>query len=459
MMSDDAAHVHLKSRNFNIKKHRDLIIMLEKRRVHFKYLGEVLKDLDLIKPHGAYLQVGSMDTNNLEREFDTTTGVYKGPKCICCFPVILQFTGDNKALNILSSCHSTANGRKCRICDAICMNCFSDNDIARQNYRDHIMMKSLSEKYANSLNDYFIANRNKTRAGPVNEEFKKIEQECKNYNIIAGSNPIHLLGDYLNEVTGLTYGTSIMMFPDELHTLLKGPVETIIVLIVTIAYLLKDINPDLYGAIIGIIDERLKSFPRKQAVTPFIVLNMPNGLSGYISNNRVNTKASVVKLVGALSASRLIGILWMLLHVIGSSSEVFPTKIILKFRSKNFISDDTKLQKALNGQNVLSMIRSAAKSCINLVSASRREDNITDDYVNLLKKLTSVMRLHLTVLLNLRNILKHVKAFKYNIVPVVPKSIKPHYLCHVPDAVPLLGPSAIIDTQRTENAHIPLKGN
>ena len=459
MMSDDAAHVHLKNRNFNIKKHRDLIIMLEKRRIHFKYLGEVLKDLDSIKPHGAYVQIGSTNTDNLE--INISTGEYKTPKIICGFCVILQLTGDNKALNILNSCHSTANGRRCRICDAIKMNCFSDTDLASQNYRDHNMMKSKSEQYEKSLNSYFLANRgDRVRATIATDEFKTIEKECKDYNIIAGSNPIHLLGDYLNQVTGLTYGTSIMMFPDELHTLLKGPVEMIIVIIMNIAYLLKDINPDKYGSIIGIIDERMKSFPRKQAVTPFIVLNMPNGLSCYISNNRVNTKAAVVKLVGALSASRLPGILWMLIHVIGNSGEVFPTQIILKHRNNNkYKEDDLKLKEVVKDKNVQTMILNAAKSCINLVSASRREDNITDDYVNLLKKLTSVMRLHLTVLLNVRNILKHVKAFKFDIVPVISKSIKPHYLCHVPESIPFLGPKSIIDTQRTEHEHLGFKGN
>ena len=104
---------------------------------------------------------------------------------------------------------------------------------------------------------------------------------------------------------------------DELHTILKGPIQDAITWIMAVLYHLQVINSELYGDIVHKINHVLKHFPRKQTFIPFgPIPGLSSGISYWFPEHRATKKGNTSGMACSLSASRLPGILFMLLIAI-----------------------------------------------------------------------------------------------------------------------------------------------
>ena len=240
---------------------------------------------------------------------------------------------------------------------------------------------------------------------------------------------------------------------DNLHTVLKGPVQDAITWVMECLYYLQAINPDVYGNIVSSINEIMQNFPRNQTYNPFgKIPELPTGISYWFPENRAFNKGNSSGMACSLSASRLPGIAFLLIFAIGENNNIVPKKV-------NLTGGDRRLREHDNW-NVERVCTNALISCLDVVEYCSKSDGfIPSEYVKLDLKVAN-MRAHMTRLFNLKADLR--RCFKRQDISTGPrkvsKAIKSHLLEHLSYWIRRYGPIKVFDTQRSEKKHMSFKG-
>jgi len=240
---------------------------------------------------------------------------------------------------------------------------------------------------------------------------------------------------------------------DELHTILKGPIQDAITWVMAVLYYLEDINPDEYGSIVPQINLIFQNFPRKQTHFPGgPARGLPHGIELWFPRNRANKKGNTAGMC-SLSASRLPGILFMLLMAIGQHENIVPGKVILPGNSKKTLRDN-------DSWNVSRVCTNALQSCYELLLYSGKPDGFIDSEYTILDGKVEVMRAHMVRLFDMKTDLLRCKKN----LPVDTSSRpsfrghKHHLLEHLSLWIRMFGPTKNFDTQRSEKYHMKVKG-
>ena len=305
----------------------------------------------------------------------------------------------------------------------------------------------------------------KTRnTGILTLEEKNTIKEATESNLVPGCCSVYW--DWTREtktIWGLHgYGLHCALPFDELHTMLKGPIENILAWSFDIFYTLEMINGGLYGSIIGDVDKCFQEFPYQQAVTPVPVHPKKSGLSPLFSKNRSRASshsAGTGMGTGGTPAAHLPGMLFVLLYSIGENGNLVPDEIVLpdvpKYRGKEklFLNGMKKPWKCRT------IIVNAIQSSLSVLTFSRKDEGFTEEDLEQLGKLIANSRAHLVQLFAMRSDLKQM----HNGTSIATRQdksfagIKHHALDHLPMFIEMFGLPRYWDTQRSENYHTFVK--
>ena len=435
-MSLESAHEHLKHMKCSTKSDMEIICKSAARKVHLDYLKKVIEPIDNSINEGIWLQIGQDEKD-------------RPAEIVLAFIVIFIISGDNKALNYLSSVNSQCKGMKCRCCNETNMQCVGGTN---WEYRSQSLQKSVKE-LGEIQKQRFLKKMSKEKL-KLSEEEIELEVFGKKNNLNPGENYLYSLGDKMIQLNSNHKGFHFMTPADELHTLLLGALMNCIVWIMSICYLLNIINPDIYSNIVNLLNSAFIDFPRRgQTGESYPTVDMPRGISSIFTENR--SKTGNPKLSGSIPAARLPGICMTLIHAIGGDGEVLPRNLLMKDIKNKTLQD--QLQEILNGLNIETIALNALQSCLNVVSFSRKE-SYTMNNAGVLTKFITIMRAHQLILWDTKNVLKQVSKNEPIIIKKLYNGYKNHALTHWEDNIIEYGPKTLWDTQRSEKYHKVVKG-
>ena len=250
-----------------------------KNDTHFLFLEKVIRTLNDLSECGFLMRIGFHHDNYEE---------------VIAHPIIVMLPGDNQMQNYWTSTNSLMNGMKCRVCNETNVLRFSPTTKTWE-YRDskrlEFLCKSCQEIDDSLYNDAVRHKRKQKNTKILSPEQKAIKVEAKRQNVVPGHHIFHTTGRQLHDLWGLGYAGLHMMAPcDELHTLLKGPVENAICWSVNSIYLLQQINPDEYKHLMSNIDKCIINFPNG-INAPVPLVKRSRGISVLVTQKR-SRKAS-----------------------------------------------------------------------------------------------------------------------------------------------------------------------
>ena len=421
----------------SIQKRRDRAIRFSQRDVMNQYLKKLIVDPMLkYQESGFLMQVG------------TGEGSYQ----VVAFPEISLLYADNQDQDDSGGVSSGGVGRKCRICDSKVV-CQKPAHVGQK--RNHEEMEALSKglgRLDKSLFKSSLGSKKQTRR--MNTGENDLAKKGKADNVIPGENCLYALGkrSYDDNVHA---GLHDMLTVDKLHTLLKGLILFSVSWTMQSCYALQDIN-ESYANTVALIDAVFVSFPRQQAILPFLINNMPQGISVYFTEYHSNTYQGTGMQSGGLTASRMPGIALTLLCAIGNGANdsIVPTTVQISKGKSGVLKDKWNVSQVMNH---------ALISALEIVSFSDRADGFTDEDFNHLRMLIDINQAHMLVLFEMRNQLmdcsKGVDCSGSDYVRRVFSGEKIHLLSHWVDQMILYGSDGdIFDTQCSEKFHIDCKG-
>ena len=429
-------HAHLKEKlKCSIKKRRDRAIRFSQRDIMNQYLQKLIVDPMLkYEESGLLMQVG------------TGEGSYQ----VVAFPDVSHLYADNQDQDDSGGVSSGGKGRKCRICDSEVV-CQKPAHVGQK--RNHEEMEALSKGLGRFEKSLFKSSLGGKQTRRMNTGENDLEEKGNAYNVIPGENCLYALGkrSYEDHVHA---GLHDMLTVDKLHTILKGLILFSVSWTMQSCYALQGIN-EMYTNIVPSMDAVFVSFPRQQAILPFVINDMPQGISVYFTDYRSNTYQGTGMQSGGLAASRMPGIAFMLLCAIGEGGpeSIVPTTVVRPASCTGNLKE----------WNVSKTMRNAIVSALEIVSFSDRSDGFTEDDFNHLRKLIRINQAHMLVLFEMRNQLmdcsKGIKCNGSDYVKRVFSGHKIHMLSHWVDQMILFGSDGdIFDTQGSEKFHIDCKG-
>ena len=426
------------------------------RYVRFKTMDEVTKPLRAVQKSGFKLQIG------------------RGEKAILVIahPVIVLIPGDNKEQQDQSSVSSQCNGMKCRSCDETNC-CRFTRGSQTWRYRDDKRMKSLvtdmskiEKKISNDLISRKSARVNKDLLTEIEKEVVTTTKKC---NLIPCESTVYFdIVEETREIWGFPdwFGLHCYFPPDELHTLLKGPVENTLAWSMDIFYMLQRLNHNKYGNIINAIDNGFRDFNYSQTATPVPLIAKKEGLSKIWTESRSAKTAANAGTgfgCGGTPAAHLPGMAFTLLYVIGENgghvvNSIIPEKLVVS-ESKRQYHRNITVKGPQKDWKIKTIIVNALQSVLDVVTYSRKSEGFSEEDLNNLDDLIRNMRGHQAQLFALKSDLKQLKkgisisARKHKVFT----GIKQHLLEHITDAIRNFGIKRKWDTQCSERYHIKVK--
>ena len=428
-------------------------IQRSKRYIRFRTIEEVIQPLRSVQRSGVKLQIG------------------RGEKALIVIvhPIITLIPGDNKEQNDQASVSLLMKGRKCRCCDEVDCIRFTPGSKTWQ-YRDDTRMQELVVGMAKIelkvLHKLYQTGGKRKKKDWLTQEEEATVTEATEWNLIPGLCTVYFdIAKEVKDIWGLPdwFGSHCLFPPDELHTLLKGPLENCLAWTMDTLYTLKKINKDEYKFIISEIDECFKEFPYTQAVTPVPLTAKKEGISKIFSEARSSKMKATQGTgmgTGGTPASHLAGMAFVLLYAIGEKGGYVQNGII---PSAIKLPHTHHYANPANGPgknwNIKKIIVNAIQGVLNVVTFSRKNEGFTEIELMHLNKLIELSRAHMVQLNALRSDLKQMyqrksiserskKGFK---------GIKHHMLEHLTDFIKWFGIKRIWDTQRTERFHVRVK--
>ena len=219
----------------------------------------------------------------------------------------------------------------------------------------------------------------------------------------------------------------------------------------SIMYDLPYINHNEYDHLLAKLDDILVKFPIKHAITPFLLMNMPRGITpnfNKLKNKQLVAGVNTGIASGSMPASRWPGIAFMLMFAIGESNYLVP----------DILKTSTQME-FVNPWAIQDIFINALQSVLHFVAMlSQREFN--DDDLIELNKFVPQMRVHLNELhrmkVDIRNVRDGIARCDRKYSPFY--STKSHHLHHFVQSIKDFGIPSIFDTQESEHKHIWIKG-